>query len=922
MSDDLAVLKERHEKALLELDVQKAEQQLFNSKRSQCLDVLESWYYDASNYVNVADYLPGSYGGMGMGTAYPDRKSDREYGRNFPFFRTEIELMQIRGAAKILATGNENAVGVLNHLTNYIIGEGFTINTAARKNRKPPKGLVEKIQECLDKFLDRNRWTGNLDRELFLRARRDGERFLGLWHRGNGNVDARTVEPVQVTAPGNTRQIEEWLGATEGPYDWMFGIMADDADSQNEHGYYVQWQDDSDTDWDFLPGGSDPIFPPLGADAQNLNCWMDHDKLNVDRVIKRGLSDFFCGQATLELARKLLRNVGEGASLQAAIAWIREVASGTTGEQLAAGRTLRADATYNSQGPSGNDRTHYVQQYDPGTVLTVNGAQYKPGPMGSERNTGLLLAHTTLLRNFSVRWGMPEHLVTGSAENNNYASILEAGSPFRKACEAAQIHEKQAHSRILWRVVWFAWKAELFGSISWAELRYNIEIQIEPTAVEVRDADKETTRYATMYEAGCMSRTTWQLKEGLDPEQEKANIEKEGGPPNQQQGLTGPLANAARVAGVAPKDNDQNDPTDFSDRETLHSVLESLTDILDDSVTTDEDVIEGSWDESKHPRNHGKFSHTQGAGATVKAKKKRALKKTTKHIVKKVVKKTSVKGKPSAKKVSGEGMIKLADLKKEDAAVKALTDKDYFSPEAQAAQKAHMARVAQYQAQQKYGTADPKVIEAKQNAEWQANLEKLQPFKEAVAIADKFVKDKATASGFAKNLKDLRTNHVEEAQQLEAYQGSSAYATLNEALRAGKPLKDEKYQKLAADLNQAISRAGDFPKPVTTYRGATLSTEHLNSMMAGLQESQKTGKPFVDRGFVSQSIDKDWADQFAKGFAGSTDADHHPVLFTMAAKRGLYANTHQAEIIQSPGTKYKVKSIKPGKVTNIELEEV
>ena len=55
----------------------------------------------------------------------------------------------------------------------------------------------------------------------------------------------------------------------------------------------------------------------------------------------------------------------------------------------------------------------------------------------------LLLAHAALLRNFAVRWGLPEHMVTGSAENNNYASILEAGSPFHKACEAAQ-HEDGA----------------------------------------------------------------------------------------------------------------------------------------------------------------------------------------------------------------------------------------------------------------------------------------------------------------------------------------------------------------------------------------------------------------------------------------------------------------------------------------------
>jgi hypothetical protein len=523
---DLQRLRDRHERNRLALEVERQEAEIEALRRTQCLDRLEASFYDPANYVDLRDYLPGGYNGIGNLAAFPTTRNDRDEGRNFPFFRTEIELAQIRGAARLLATGNENAVGVLNHLTNYVLGTGFKYHAVPKKAARPDAALIARVQQTIENFLEHNLWTGNLDRELFRRRRRDGERFLGLWHTGAGRVEARTIEPDQVTEPGNQRQIEDWLHSDhDEPTSWSFGVHSDERDVQNVHGYYVQWSD-NDTDWDYLPGGNSPIFPPLGANAQDHNAWLEHDKSNVDRVVKRGLSDFFCGQATLELARKLLRNIGEGASLQAAIAWIREVVSGTGQSQVQAGQTLRADAMFPSSSPTGG-RMHYVQQYDPGTILTpAPGTKYVSGPMGSERAPSFLLAHAALLRNFAVRWGLPEHMVTGSAENNNYASILEAGSPFHKACEAAQSEEKQSHSRVLWRVVWFAWSAGVLGDIPWPKLRASVDIQIEPPQIEIRDADKETERRKTMFDAGILSRKTWQLQEDLDPDQEEANMRK------------------------------------------------------------------------------------------------------------------------------------------------------------------------------------------------------------------------------------------------------------------------------------------------------------------------------------------------------------------------------------------------------------
>ncbi len=82
--------------------------------------------------------------------------------RNWPSFR---------GAARWLTTSSPIAVGVLNSLTNYVIGTGFhyavSERAAAAAGASDP--LVSMAGAVLDEFFDENDWLGNLDRELFQR---------------------------------------------------------------------------------------------------------------------------------------------------------------------------------------------------------------------------------------------------------------------------------------------------------------------------------------------------------------------------------------------------------------------------------------------------------------------------------------------------------------------------------------------------------------------------------------------------------------------------------------------------------------------------------------------------------------------------------------------------------------------------------
>lgn len=490
-------------------------------------------YYDPDNIVDIRDYL--SEGPMALPGAVPTTRVDRDQGRNWPFFRTESELAIIRGAARLIAGSHPVGVGVLNALTNYVMGTGFKYSIRPKKRVGAADPIVNKIcdvaQHVIDTFQELNSWTGDLDRELFQRRRVDGEYFLTLTYLGDGQTRVRAIEPDQVTEPGGRREIETsgWLHGHGGqPFkgeefasDWSFGIHADDHDPQNVHGIYVQWTD-RDNDWDYFPSGSEPLFPPQGS-----NTWCQHAKTNVVRSVKRGMSDFFCVSQGLELSRKVLRNVGSGAAIQAAIAWIKEVVPGTTQTQVNNATMSAADYEYRRSGQTGN--TTYVKQYDPGTVLTpAPGTKYTPGPLGSQTQPNYIQVADAILRSFvAVRWNMPEHIVTGSAENNNFASTLVAESPFVKNCQAAQHSEVQQHKAILWRVLYFAWLDGVFGdqhALPWATLRAVLELLIVPPQIETRDPVQETQVRQILHQAGAMSLTTWQQEEELDPDQERANI--------------------------------------------------------------------------------------------------------------------------------------------------------------------------------------------------------------------------------------------------------------------------------------------------------------------------------------------------------------------------------------------------------------
>lgn len=518
---NLASLREQHEAARLSLELLQLNTALEMVGGAKKSAIMEAWgdLIDPSQYL-LGDPSLDAFSGLRGGFFPTARLGDRQQGRNFPIVQTEQDLMLIRGASRLMCDTSPAAIGVLKNLTNFIVGTGFKYKAAATTVSSPANGytpqftinLLAVVQQAVDEFIEANNWSGDLDREVFIRSRRDGESFLALYATEGGHTAARIVEPEQVTEPRKPRDLEDWLDCCDVASDWTFGVHTKASDIQTVLGYFVQWNA-SGTDWDYLPADS-----------------VEHIKLNVDRNIKRGLSDFFASNPFLHGAQTLLDTTHKSASIQAAIAYIVKHAIGQTQGQVGTMAASQVTGQVVRGTQNGGQQTVNTQRYSPGTVLRApQNQEYELGPMSGQAGLAFLAIEQAVLRYAGTRWCMPEYMVSGDASNANYSSTMVAESPFVKNAEAEQQFYKRRFGRIMWKVIRNRFDAGAFrafgfapGLASFDELRRLIDLQIEAPEIAVRDDLKATKIREILWEAGILSETTWSMQEKLDREQEVA----------------------------------------------------------------------------------------------------------------------------------------------------------------------------------------------------------------------------------------------------------------------------------------------------------------------------------------------------------------------------------------------------------------
>lgn len=473
-------------------------------------------FFDQSPYGYSAGQFGPVLGSGGNVMLNPvSTRMDRRQGRMLPFLQTEQDLMLARGVARIICTLNCPAQGVLNALTNYVIGEkGFRYTVDVKhvhKKDEMPDGLIEAVQDTLDRFMEANHWT-DLEAELFNRSRRDGEYFLSLNESPGGGTKVCVIEPEQVTQAAseqwtNRRIREEHGQEIAEQLDWYWGVLTPLHNSTEVYGFNTIWLTDDGSMY-------------YAADT------VQHFKLS-DRNVKRGLSDFYPAFRMLTKSGSLANKIVSGAAVQAGIAYIRQHPPGRTQSDVTAWRATQANSTTNLVNPFGGNQTVYNQYRLDSQILDVPaGQEYLSGPMGSVNGPQFIEVLQAALRWVAVKWNAPEWIVSGDASNGNFASSLVAESPFCKTVQRMQNTYGPRWVAVMWKVIEHAcaWgRFDRFGEYgSFEALRHRIIISVSYPRVETRDPTQETQRLKTLCDDGIIAPGTRAAEEGYDLDRELA----------------------------------------------------------------------------------------------------------------------------------------------------------------------------------------------------------------------------------------------------------------------------------------------------------------------------------------------------------------------------------------------------------------
>lgn len=394
-------------------------------------------------------------------------------------FASELQLTDIRRQCRGLATNNEFAINGHENRISYLIGPGHTYRAAAKKGHQADVELEQRAQAVLDDFIFQNHWHRR-QQEIVRRLDRDGEVFLRFFLAGDGTTRVRFVEPDQIATPAE-RADDPAAG---------FGIQTDADDVEAAVAYYVDG---------------------MAVDASEIQ----HRKANVDANVKRGLPLFYPVRKNLRRAEKLLRNMSVVAEIQSAIALVRKHRGATRAgvQQFAASQ---ADVSITSQATG---QTTNFRRFGPGTILDSHGGiEYDFPASGLDAGNFVTILQAEL-RAIASRLVMPEFMLTSDASNANFASTMVAESPALRMFARLQAELVGDDLQVMWRVL----RAAVAAGRLPDEVLAQIDVQVYPPTLEVRDPKQEAEALRIEYECGILSPQTWSQRRGLDFDQEQMN---------------------------------------------------------------------------------------------------------------------------------------------------------------------------------------------------------------------------------------------------------------------------------------------------------------------------------------------------------------------------------------------------------------
>jgi hypothetical protein len=431
--------------------------------------------------------------------------------------RTQIAQDAIRFQSRLWYETLPFYSGPIGHLRNYVCGRGMTVDVVALEEEKTTyeqddaeaiadakttadiestinELLAYDIQEYLDntaKFR-RNRLHKRV-RESALNLFRDGEdaiRVLPPPTPENGEEEVypeiRNVDVSTIRGPHNE---------INGP--WAYGVLTSwPKDFEDAKAYHLWYSDN--THEDVLPA----TLKLAKLDTTGAN-------------VKRGVPLAYKIRKQLPQMARLLDCMAVGEAARQAIPYLRQF---NTADRAAVGAATpswidahdAARAEYDAMtGESGDE-------IRPGEVPLINrGQEFVNPPQGyADSGTG---AYRTLAETVACALTVPLWFITGTADQENYASSLVSESPLTKTIENAQDILTEHYREVNEAVVDVGAALGKFP-VDW---RKRVEIHCELPSPVARDPDKAVDTDTKLLDKGLLSPQHLCARNNLDFDEER-----------------------------------------------------------------------------------------------------------------------------------------------------------------------------------------------------------------------------------------------------------------------------------------------------------------------------------------------------------------------------------------------------------------
>ena len=383
---------------------------------------------------------------------------------------------------------------VIRNLVKFIMGGGSIIDF-----HEKDEGKLKSITDWWRKFTKKSKWF-RFQREILTRSFRDGEAFIRRFAIEQEPLRLRFIDPDRIPTENIT------YDENDGEVATFFKI---NNRSQTGEGETVKAED------------------------------IIHIKLDVDSNVRRGhpiLESMLTDLSEFRQWRKarMVLNI-----VRTSVALVKEV-SGSPND-LSRLR-LSQKATRND-----SKETDKQKMLRPGTIISgTPGVQYKmlaPNLDAKDASED----GEMILRSIAAGAGFPDAFVTANWSTSNFASsVVSQNMAVREFEDWGNVFLEYISDVVAWVIE---------DGVEQGEIAVDADIDFDMTLPPLirRDITQESTAYQLMNAAGALSKRTWMIKMGFDPDTEEKYIEDEGGPPT-------PSGGGMKSPKVAPKRVEDRQP--------------------------------------------------------------------------------------------------------------------------------------------------------------------------------------------------------------------------------------------------------------------------------------------------------------------------------------------------------------------------